>query len=265
MPPRAPLLHLDPDLAQDMPPEESAAARAHVTAHVVELPAGAWEPPWMSPRAARQARPPVSGLLVLDGAIFREVSFAAASRARGTCVGAELLGPGDLLRPWQAGADGEALPHDSSWRVWEPSRAAVIDRTTMAEAGRWPSLVDALIGRVLRRSRWLSLAAAVNATCTARERVLLHFQYLSDRWGRVTPEGIVIELPLTHEALGQLLSLRRPTVTIAISWLADHGLLERRSRRSWMLDPDGVARFRALSAEEHRAAAKARAERPPPA
>jgi len=48
------------------------------------------------------------GLLVLDGVLSRELIVADH-------VSAELLGPGDVLRPWQTGNRASLLPVDAVW------------------------------------------------------------------------------------------------------------------------------------------------------
>src|SRR3982751_5268711 len=48
------------------------------------------------------------GLLVLDGILSRELIVADH-------VSAELLGPGDVLRPWQTGNRASLLPVDAVW------------------------------------------------------------------------------------------------------------------------------------------------------
>jgi DNA-binding IclR family transcriptional regulator len=44
-----------------------------------------------------------------------------------------------------------------------------------------------------------------------------------------------VRLPLTHSVLATLIGSHRPTVTIAVSTLADQGLLYRKSRSEWLL------------------------------
>ena len=61
------------------------------------------------------------------------------------------------------------------------------------------------------------------------------FWHLSERWGRVTAEGVRLELPLTHEVLAELVGAQRPTVTTALSRLARRGELVRVAGRSWLL------------------------------
>jgi DNA-binding transcriptional ArsR family regulator len=69
----------------------------------------------------------------------------------------------------------------------------------------------------------------------AYERLLILFWLLADRWGRVSPEGVRLTLPVTHEVLAMLIGTQRPTVTIALRRLAAAGLLLREGRDRWLL------------------------------
>ena len=51
----------------------------------------------------------------------------------------------------------------------------------------------------------------------------------------MTPEGVHVPLTLSHRMLGQLVGARRPTVSAAVSTLADTGELTRRADGSWLL------------------------------
>ena len=55
------------------------------------------------------------GLLIIDGILSRELVVADH-------VSAELLGPGDLVRPWQPSSRTGLLPVDAVWTVSRRSR-----------------------------------------------------------------------------------------------------------------------------------------------
>jgi hypothetical protein len=60
--------------------------------------------------------------------------------------GAELLGPSDLLRPWEH--DGEdTLPVETSFRVIERLTVALLDLKTAARMAPYPQVTGALVGR----------------------------------------------------------------------------------------------------------------------
>jgi CRP/FNR family transcriptional regulator, cyclic AMP receptor protein len=213
------VLEADPDLGEGLGEEELALARRYLVAEVWNLQPGEWEPP-MAPAGL--------GLLVLDGLVSRTVEVA-----RATC--AELLGHGDLLRPWQENPAGGLLDSESRWEVLEPARLALLDRRFAMVAARWPELVEALMSRAIQRSRALAFHMALSHFTRVDARLLALFWYLADRWGRVTPDGVTIPLRLTHHTLARLVGAQRPSVTTGLGQLADEGKLTRRGESGWLL------------------------------
>jgi CRP/FNR family transcriptional regulator, cyclic AMP receptor protein len=66
---------------------------------------------------------------------------------------------------------------------------------------------------------------------------------------------VVVPLALTHRILGQLVGARRPTVSTALSELAERGELVRRPDGSWLLrgdPPDASSLARRPTAAELR-------------
>lgn len=175
------------------------------------------------------------GLLVLQGLLVRRVGVDAR-------FGAELLGEGDLLRPWQPDTDGRpsALDTTNGWHVLEPTRVAVLDEPFAARVGRYPQLTGRLVGRALRRSRDLALNMAIVHQARVDVRVHMLLWHLAARWGRVSRDGIMLSLHLTHEVLADLVAARRPTVTSALSSLSKRGLVTSIDR-GWLLtgEPPG--------------------------
>jgi CRP-like cAMP-binding protein len=111
---------------------------------------------------------------------------------------------------------------------------AVLDRRFLTAAARWPTVIEELAERAVRRSHALGLQLALGQVPRIEGRLLLLFWRLSERWGRVTPEGILVPLRLTHETLAALVAARRPSVTSALGRLAECGLVERRDG-GWLL------------------------------
>ena len=89
--------------------------------------------------------------------------------------------------------------------------------------------------RALRRSRSLTVQLAIAQARHADVRLLALFWHLADRWGRVTHDGVLVELELTHSLLSRLTCLRRPTVSLTLKELEDKGELMRLSRSRWLL------------------------------
>jgi len=218
------VLEEDPDLGRWLGAEEHAAAAAVLRAPVARWGRGPLDPATLAP-----AEPPTLGLLVLEGFVVREVVVAGRRFA-------ELLDDGDILRPWDPADEDAALTApEASWTVLVPLRLAVLDRAFAQTACRWPGLVEGLMTRMLRRSRWLAALLAINGRPRVDNRLLALLWHMADRWGRVTPAGVVLPLPLTHDLLARLVGAGRPTVSSALTTLAERRLAERRPDSSWLL------------------------------
>jgi CRP/FNR family transcriptional regulator, cyclic AMP receptor protein len=217
----------DGDLAEALPASRRAEAVEHCLAPAMTLQRGRWE------GQHTDLTPGGIGLLVLGGLLIRRVSIEDG-------FGAELLGQGDLLRPWQGEGAQSTLSRTSGWRVLEQARIAVLDRHAAVRLARYPELTGRLVAKALERSR--SFAAAMAIAQHTRVEVRLHmlFWHLADRWGRVRPGGVVVPLRLTHAILADLVSARRPSVSTGLSVLARQGLIERVDG-AWLLrgDPPG--------------------------
>jgi len=221
-----PLLKVDPDLGSLLPEPRRSDADRRLLVSTHRLAVGPWDVSRLSNASADHI-----GLLMLEGVISRELIVADH-------VSAELLGPGDLIRPWQAASKSELLPVDAEWSVLSPSILAVLDRRFAAEASHYPEITAALFDRLSERSLRLATTQAISQLTRVDRRLKALFWHLAERWGRVGGEGVVIPLALTHRILGQLVGARRPTVSTALSELAERGELVRRADGSWLLRGD---------------------------
>ena len=174
---RAYVLDGDVELAELVPRELRDAARQASLTTVVDVPAGRWN----ARREADRARDGY-GLLVLEGVLIRRVGSAGR-------FGAELLGPGDLLRPWEF--DGEdPLGFETGWRVLVGTRLAVLDLTWTERMARYPKVGPALAGRALGRSRRVTAMMAIAQQPRLDVRLWMLFWELADRYGRVHSDGV---------------------------------------------------------------------------
>jgi CRP/FNR family transcriptional regulator, cyclic AMP receptor protein len=173
------------------------------------------------------------GLLLLGGLLIRRVGVEGG-------FGAELLGQGDLLRPWQGEGAESSLSRTTGWRVLEPARIAVLDKHAAARFARYPELTGRLVARALDRARNLATMMAISHHTRVEVRLHMLFWHLADRWGRVRPDGVIVPLRLTHAILADLVSARRPSVSTGLAELSRRGLVQR-DRGSWLLsgDPPG--------------------------
>jgi CRP/FNR family transcriptional regulator, cyclic AMP receptor protein len=209
------VLREDPDLAATLTGSVLDEATRRCFATQVQLPEGYWQP-GEEAAAARDG----FGLLVLDGLVIRRVGTHGR-------FGAELLGAGDLLRPWQDGGEDIAPPFGVLFTVAEPVRMAILDGDFAARAARYPVIASSLVARAMGRSRTLAIGMAIAHYPQVRQRLLVLLWHIADRWGRVTPRGVRLELHLPHELLADLVAARRPAVTSALSQLSDEGLVVR--------------------------------------
>jgi CRP/FNR family transcriptional regulator, cyclic AMP receptor protein len=225
---RAVVLDEDSELADLVPERLIQTARQASVAATVDLPAGRWNARVDADRARGGY-----GLLALDGVLVRRVGY-------GGRFGAELLAAGDLLRPWEYDGD-ETIGFETTWRVLSGTRLAVLDFGWTERMARYARIGPALAGRALARSRRLAAMMAISQQPRLDERLWMLFWELADRHGRVHRDGVYLDLPLTHEVLSHLVAARRPSVSGALTKLADQGRLRRDGRR-WVLcgDPPAV-------------------------
>jgi hypothetical protein len=221
------LANEDPDLFSVLPPRGQLEARARAIAPVLRLERGSWS----GDVSAVRDHDDCVGLLVLEGLLVHSVIVVHEPRS-------EIVGPGDVLRPWQQETEVASVPFASHWHVVHTARLAVLDNRFLAFASRWPVLIKAVVERTVRRSHWLSLQLAINDLRRVDDRLMLFFWHLADRWGRMGPDGVSVPLPVTHDVLAQLVCAQRPTVTSALKRLSDQGRIRRLRDKTWLLAPD---------------------------
>lgn len=220
---RAPLLELDPDLGRLLPADRFDEAARDLVVTVQELYDGGREL-----TALTRSSPSHLGLLVLDGVVAREVVL-------GDTVSTELLGAGDLIRPWTLEEPAGLLDSRVLWSALSDVRLALIGRTLAVQLCRYPELYTALIDRMSQRSARLATTQAISQMTKVDRRLLALFWHLSERWGRMTAAGVHVPLRISHRLLGQLVGARRPTISAAVRQLADGGELVRRPDSTWLV------------------------------
>lgn len=205
---------VDPDLAAAVPADRRRLAARCCKARVAELPTGEWS------GQAQGVDSSGVGLLVLSGALCRRVGQKES-------YGAELLGPGDLLRPWEQIGTWASIPTEASWTVIQSSEIALLDADFAQRASHFPEIGSQLVGRALLRSRYLAVLLAIISQRRIETRLKMLFWHLADRFGQVNGEWVEIPIPLTHSILGELVAARRPSVSTALSCLQEEGGLIR--------------------------------------
>jgi hypothetical protein len=207
--------------------ERVTAARSHAIAAIETLAPGEW------PARALDIIDPhgALGLLIVDGLLSRDVSVGNISFT-------ELIGEGEILRPWDTGTELQTEPPEITWNVLMTARIAILDHRFVARTARWPELTTALLARAIKRSRSLTVQLAICNVQRVEARLLLLMWHLAERWGRVSKHGIVLPLQLTHRMLASLVGARRPTVTTALKELSLQGRVSRRDDGMWVLHGD---------------------------
>ena len=217
----------DPDLLRHVSEETARAARRETVVALRRIPRGAW-----FPSLGERGGEADLGLLVLDGLLTRRMAL-------GDRHSVELLGRGDLLRPWQPDCDQYAIvPSRAQWKVLIETEVAVLDEQFEADVVGLRGVLAELLGRAVLRSRALALRLAIGQHAKLTVRLTLLFWHLADRWGVRESDAIVLPLPLSHETIAELVSAQRPSVSVALAQLSGEGVLSRRPGGHWAIHGD---------------------------
>jgi CRP/FNR family cyclic AMP-dependent transcriptional regulator len=206
---------------------------------VLSLEAGPWSP---DPTAHGRG---VMGAMILGGVLCRTVMIGHEGSD-------ELVGPGDVIYPWARRIDSDVLEAEVSWEVLQPAEVAVLDESFMRSIAPWPELVAALACRYGERSRLQGALAATAHVKRMDIRLLALLWQLAERFGRVTPDGVVVPVRLTHARLARLVGGQRPSVTTALTRMARVGTIKRWSEGGFVLAPESIATLDQLAHPDDR-------------
>jgi hypothetical protein len=226
------IVDADPDLAEQLDDDQLQRARHEALTRVQRLSPGEWDV-----HAAREPDVHHRGFLIVEGLLSREVDVLGRS-----CV--ELIGPCDVMRPWSWDDAGSHVRAEVGWTVLEPTRLAILDHALVTRINPWPQLGLELFNRGTRRAHHLAVSLAIAHHQRLDDRLLLTLWHLAERWGRVTPEGILVPLPLSHQRLADIVGAHRPSVTTAMGALSRAGRLSRRDDGDWLLHGDPPEKLR---------------------
>jgi len=198
----------DSALLDGLSRDEAEAARLHGRVQAYDFPGGSID---FTPL------PVGLGYLVLRGFIAREATVVGRTSV-------EVLGPGDLLRPWEDERAEAPVPVTAKHRAIDHVEIGLLGPDFTELIARWPAVIDTICSRVMARARWLAMQTALAHLPRIEDRLLVLLWHLADRWGRVERDGtIVCPIPLTHAVIAGAVGSRRPTVTTALSRLAASG------------------------------------------
>ena len=133
----------DPELFEELDAAAQRDAQVHAVAPSLRLDVGRWSGRLED---GTETGRHLVGLLVVEGMLVRTVTVERNARS-------EVIGPGDLIRPWDEEDDVTTTPTSTHWDVIEPARLAILDERFLAVICRWPVVASALMGRTVRRSR----------------------------------------------------------------------------------------------------------------
>ena len=170
---------------------------------------------------------------MVDGVLAREVVL-------GDTISTELLGPGDIIRPWHIEGPPRLLPLAIRWNALVPVRLALLDRRLANLLARYPEINAVIVDRLSVRAQRLAITQAISQLNRVDRRLLALFWHLAERWGKVSREGIAVPLVLSHRLIGELVGARRPTVSTALAELARDGQVVRRDDGTWLLTGEPV-------------------------
>ena len=216
------VLQVDPELGLRVPAGEISGAREALVAPLRQFEPGIFETP--RDDDARRGL----GFLIVEGLVARDLLRAGN-------IATELLGEGDLLQPEVGLREDGLLPHKVFWHTLTPTTMAVLNDDFAKRLVRWPQVTAALLERAGRRAHRMAIHQALLELSPAETRLLVLFWHIAERWGRVTPRGIVLRLSLTHQLLGQLVGCQRASVTTALKQLSTNEQLVHRDDGSWLL------------------------------
>jgi CRP/FNR family cyclic AMP-dependent transcriptional regulator len=218
------LLAADAGFARGIAGDDLALAERVIVLPRLDLDGG----PWTPRRPADRGGPPPLALLI-DGLVARHVGL-------GDRVSTQLLGPGDVFDPWTA-ADDDLLPRAVRWSADGPATIAVLDGRFAVAAQRWPALAATAQARLAALGERLAVHMAICQLPRVEQRILALLWHLAERFGRMTPDGVVVDLRLKHRLIGELVGAQRPTVSLALATLLEEGLVARRPGGALVLDP----------------------------
>jgi CRP/FNR family transcriptional regulator, cyclic AMP receptor protein len=226
------LLDLHPGLGAHLAAADRDAVGRALRLPVLELPSGPVDVGALAGRP--EVIGPCLGLCIARGVLIRDTLLDGR-------VSTQLLVRDDLLLV--GGVHDDALAAEPALRVSDPALVVVLDDRLLAACRRWPRLLTGVLRRLELQTDRLQRAQAINHLPRVEDRLIGLFWTFADHFGRVHPDGVHIDLALTHTTIGQMIGARRPTVSLGLAALAADGLLHADRDSGWVLATCSRERF----------------------
>jgi CRP-like cAMP-binding protein len=164
------------------------------------------------------SRVPACALLVVEEGLV-EIASERSGATRRMVVA--VAGPGSVvLRP----------ARDERLEALADSWLTAVSHEAQSELLRLPGAAAALLDALAEAARERQESLASFSSVRHVERVRDKLLQLARAHGRVVPGGVRLDVPLTHERLGEMVGSARETVTWAVAELEREGFLQRSGR-----------------------------------
>jgi CRP-like cAMP-binding protein len=213
------LLEADPDLGGFLGADERELAER------VAVPVLTLEPGAIDDLDVLLEQANAFAAIVLSGLLLRRMLIGEQSALR-------LHGPGDVVA--LSGYAGSALLLNGGYHAAAGTELALLDDHALLAVRRFPRLVAGLQVKMADQQERLAAQLVISHLPRVEDRVLGMLWWLAESFGHVTRVGTVLPLTLTHDALGELVGAKRPTVTLAVRELTERGALVRQDQ-GWLL------------------------------
>lgn len=194
---------------------------------------------------SRRRQFPTGATLMYEGQAGTEVLVLLVGRVKvsyltqeGREVVLDFRGPGELLGE-MAVVDGN--PRSNTVSAIEEVEALAMSATDFrALVASSPTLANQLLRNMIRRFRDSDRKLIEFGASHTVGRVAARLVEMVERFGTVTKNGQVIDLPITQDELAGWTGASREAVAKALQSLRDHGLITTERRRFTVLDREGL-------------------------
>jgi CRP-like cAMP-binding protein len=163
-------------------------------------------------------------LSIEDGVVF----VSAVNRDSARRIVVDLAGPASILVAPVAHERIEALADSRLTLISASSYRRLLENTAAAAV-----IIEAVGGGLRDCRESLAQFASGRHTDRVREKVI----QLARTYGKVGTEGMLLDLPLTHELLADMVGSTRETVTRSLAQLAQEGLIKHERGRYLIAAP----------------------------